>query len=639
MTDPSAELQIPLLTAGNDHAEEEQQFRRSQITVDTTAPGLSAGRSNSSDNDDDFRSVAYSSLGGGTRDDEACPPEVARASLARCLSTNFCSAVARSVWSPNLLSLFVLLTWKDDKDDILLPWSLSRVGIVQATLGLSQTLAGIWVTNSTHWCHYNGSTFCSARVMGWLGIRFPALIVALWALVIQTPHGTKNYSSFGWFLALNGLLGAVQGTLDVLLPMNFVQSFHYAMPSISNNDDATLNATKVRERWDLGTRLGAWVGTILIGILFAIVGNSWTVRNSFLVLLYGALVPAVFLGVWSCWIWGTTEEASSQQTNNTFRDVEDISPSNSENFYSVGSFDDDEDQGIFISTGSTGDLFFSPREYEEEFEPMSSPPAAAVDGEDTTETTPTRSCCCADQCLVPWLIHLSDALSSIASGMSTWYLPVFLVKLFDLRPVTVQVLYFMILACQWKSPQLAKDLTKTLGPCRAYILLQFVYVGLLLNMIVCHPKGIGVWIVSCLFIFHGALMNSTSVLSKVLIAAFVPLAEQPKWEKAETIQKLLWSSAGLLGSYVVSGWGLITNLYVTAAVQVLASLPLVVLYCARDPRFDYETTRMEQETRIETLSEQETRMDRRRRRAKRMTIVILLVLVLQVLVLLFGTKL
>jgi hypothetical protein len=85
-------------------------------------------------------------------------------------------------------------------------------------------------------------------------------------------------------------------------------------------------------------------------------------------------------------------------------------------------------------------------------------------------------------------------------------------------------------------------------------------------------------------------MNSTSQLSKNLISDYVPI-DDPSWrfwDWAKTFQKMLWSFAGLLGAYLVTNnrWGLLANFYATAFVQFLACLPLVVLYCLRDPRLE-----------------------------------------------------
>jgi len=191
---------------------------------------------------------------------------------------------------------------------------------------------------------------------------------------------------------------------------------------------------------------------------------------------------------------------------------------------------------------------------------------------------------------VPLLINAADVVSSLAGGMSTWYFPVFLVKQSNLGPMVVQCLYLVIPLGQWLSPKLAKGLSGCIGPCRACILMQWMYVVLILSMIACYLKGCPTWTVCALYVLHGSLMNSTSSLSHKMVAQYVPAEEHHKWGITTNLQMLLWSCAGLLGGYVVGRWGLLVNFYSTAVFQVVASVPLAILYCLLDPRLEESET-------------------------------------------------
>jgi hypothetical protein len=74
------------------------------------------------------------------------------------------------------------------------------------------------------------------------------------------------------------------------------------------------------------------------------------------------------------------------------------------------------------------------------------------------------------------------------------------------------------------------------------------------------------------------MMNSTGSLSKEVLLDSIPKEDLAKWNSMEKLQMFLWSGSAALGGVLVGYRGIVFNFYVTAGLQLLASLPLVCLF-------------------------------------------------------------
>ena len=573
----SSTLREPLLAPGDDHVvdEEHPQQRRCQSTNSGFGEegefpaGPGERNNNTNEGNGDSNDEGDSSWSTSSQDpNSSYPPDLiatAETNVRRSLAIVVGDFATKSIWNQNLLSVFVVLVWKNRPE---------YVGFVQATLGLFQTMSSVAATwlISTRRFNYNYNTN-SGRMLTLL-LKLASLaglcvtVVSLCVIVMQDPTNTSSFfpseegSMFLWFLLANGLWGVFWGVTDSALSIVLVESASVATP-FTTTTTATLQYTI--QEWHRRVELGGVFGTLLAIAFFFKLGNEWTIRNCLVVMTCGVacnLVGVVLL----CFLrpmalddddddnWdGSTEQERYEPL--VPQDEERID----ENYVAAGSSSTEDDEGAHESTAT------------DEAEPHT----------------------CADQVLVPLLIHLSDAFSSLAGGISSWYFPLFLVQLLKLRPVSVQCLCLIIPMGQRLSPYLAKQLASAIGPCLACISMQWTYVAVLLSMTACVSRGYttnSVWTISALlYVFHGSLMNSTSFLSQSLISQYVPFKEQHRWDKAETFQKLLWSCSGILGGCLVassSKWGLVANFYATAILQFLACLPLAVLYCLKNPQLE-----------------------------------------------------
>ena len=503
--------------------------------------------------------------------------QYAKKNIRRTLALTFFTFTSRSVWSQSLLSIYVILVWKDHPE---------YVGYVLATMGMIQMISSALIRCVTR--RFDISSYNKCR-------RFLLLILA--SLISVSAMGLSLYaiaikrSRFDLFLLANGLWGMSWGVSESILPIIFSESS--ATLAVNNNNKTTDSTYKM---CSILVRLGIIVGSLLTLIVFERLGNQWNIENCVTVMLIGmgCNLPVIFL---LCSLKtipfddAEVEESGEEEEEDEQQEYYDAFSIAYESALLLS--DEEIMDKNYIVEGSLEDRLFIP---EEDGEGVDYHPVLGIDdshdshvdeGTEIEDRKSSQSVCCSNKIRVPILIHLADILSSFAGGMSIWYFPVFLVQRLKLDPVSIQFLYLIIPLGQWLSPYLAKLLSSVIGPCRACISMQGTYVLFMISMITCHLKGYPIWIICTLYVLHSSLMNSTSTLSRSMILQYVPVEDQHKWGNiAESIQMLLWSCAGVTGGIIVGKYGLLIVFFVTVALQFLATLPLAILYCVLDPRLD-----------------------------------------------------
>lgn len=88
------------------------------------------------------------------------------------------------------------------------------------------------------------------------------------------------------------------------------------------------------------------------------------------------------------------------------------------------------------------------------------------------------------------------------------------------------------------------------------------------------------WIVALictLLVFRTAFMNSTSALTKSVLMDHVPNNERAKWSALESFNMFSWSGSAALGGILVDHHGILFNFCITASLQLVATLPHLLL--------------------------------------------------------------
>ncbi|KAL3911848.1 MAG: hypothetical protein SGILL_007123, partial [Bacillariaceae sp.] len=466
--------------------------------------------------------------------------------VRRTLALTFFMFMSRSMWSQAPLSLFIAMAH---------PHHLEYVGYITAAIGFSQVVStSLSKYLLRKYQLYNRKAIVLTSLIGTL-----ATAASIKAILIDPA--SSNTVSLMWLFAAMSLWGTAWGTCDAILPVVFMES-----ASLSENQD------KKFRRCSRLIKGGNFCGGAMALGLFYWLGNVWTLGNCAVVMAVGLLLnEQVFFLLCSLRILpieeaedlGYEEEVVLEETSIEF-DLHDM---------------DCEQQEIDVLLASTHphDLGCLQRH-----ETLADGEADQQD--DEARDGSTSICCCKSLCdaRVPLLISMSDILSSFAGGMAVRYFPIFLAQQVALPPLIVQGLYLLVPIGQWISPYLAKGLAKCCGPLRISILFQWTFVIVMLSMIIGQANGLSTCGVCILFVMHGSLMNSTSALTKMTLSQNASAETIQRWRVADKLQMVLWAFGALIGGYIAGQFGMTIIFFATGALQLVASIPLVLLFVTSD---------------------------------------------------------
>ena len=401
-------------------------------------------------------------------------------------------AAGRSIWSQNVLAAFVYF---------LQSGSPEAVGYITAVMGLSQLIvsfpSGILADK------YRRDTLL--RVASKVGIV--AIAITLSALY---------YEDYRYLVVALAVWGTYWGITNTSVSALFADSIKQGQRAYYFTQRSTLIS--------LGNVMGPFVALLM----FASLGDRWTIRDCSLVMAVGQAVcfPAILL----------------------LRDLNDDD-----------ALPRSEQESLVTNEG---DLLTS-----------------RVQDESVDETIfPTRCPCVSRQRLVPTLVALSDATAGFSSGMSVRYIAIFLCDNLRLSPVKVQVVYILSPLMQALLMNIAQHLAKKFGRCHVAASLKWTGVLLMLSMVFSYLRGFPWWVICIFVVLRSAFMNSTNALTRSVVMDNVPKGERAKWSALESLNMFSWSGSAALGGILVAYKGIIFNFYITALLQLLATIPLIVVF-------------------------------------------------------------
>ena len=73
-------------------------------------------------------------------------------------------------------------------------------------------------------------------------------------------------------------------------------------------------------------------------------------------------------------------------------------------------------------------------------------------------------------------------------------------------------------------------------------------------------------------------MNSTQGLTKSVLMDNVPSDERGRWTSLEAVNRMSWSGSAVIGGWLIGEGGILFNFYITAIIQIVATVPLFFLF-------------------------------------------------------------
>jgi hypothetical protein len=488
-------------------------------------------------------------------EDENNNPAILSPNLSRILIFTWFAFTGRSIWSQSMLAVFIFLLQNQSHPE--------TVGYVAAVMGMSQVIASFPAK-------YLANTFKRHTMLKLAsGVGMGAVVIMVLGMFL--PFRGSVSSSLQFLVVSLGLWGTSWGICDTALPVVFANSIpHHSRRPYYFRRGASL------------IRLGSVTGPLIAMVVFHYLGNEWTRWNCAVVMAVGLFIcmPAIVI---LCYLKDRDDEDDDDNDDNgRYTDLPDEILLQENRHPQEYKQNDVEACYINATPELAVDQLDVSNDDGGEEEDQYSLSFEMMDRRNMERSGPRLWCGCRKQVLIPTLITFAEAVSGIASGMSIRYFPIFFVHQLHLSPIQVQSMYMITPLGQLAFTKLARYLASRFGaPCLVMVAFQWSFVCLLVSLILCHVKwGSPVWIVCSLYVLLASLMNSTSALGKAIVLNAVPRQDVGKWDFVDSLNMFVWSASAAFGGFLVGWKGIIFNFWVTAGLQLLASLPLIALFAS-----------------------------------------------------------
>ena len=415
----------------------------------------------------------------------------------------------RSVWSQSVLSTFVFLLKKDD---------YRAVGFITAVMGLAQLVTSF----PTGYLADRYRRDLLLRVASVVGL----LAMASTLFAIHKSH----YVALVIGLAVWGSYWGISNT---------------AMSAIFADSIPTGERSKYFTQRSLLMNVGFAVGPMASLVMFAVLGDTWSVRDCATVLAVGQAIclPAVMLLCFLSDDYVVQHETPHDESNEET------------NISAIAGINRNDTNQAAISIGD----------------------ATLEDDAGQNTSSGTVLCCLPNERRIAIFVASADLISGLASGMSIRYFPIFFVDSLKMGPVLVQILYAISPLCLAGCMKVAQRMSKTFGRCRIAVTFKWIGILLMYAMVAVHESGQPRWLVCTIYVLRTAFMNSTGALTRSVLMDNVPTKERARWAALESLNMFSWSGSAALGGVLVGYTGLVPLFCITASIQFLATFPLIFL--------------------------------------------------------------
>lgn len=437
---------------------------------------------------------------------------------------SFLVFAGRSTWNQTILSAFVFLLKNDNPE---------YVGLLTGIMGVSQLLTS-----------------------------FPAGILAD---KYRRDSVLKIASGVGFIASLSTIIASIQLSFRGLEVSLAIWGIFWGISkpplsalfadSMSNGEMSHYFTQRMIAQF-----MGSATGPIVSIVMFSILGDDWNARECAVVMCVGNLmcIPGVlvlcFLSDDYCILQNSDEEEEDtpQSTSLLVKDGTD-------NFEDII----DRPETSINSSESLDSLSVHSEE-------------VGMDDSDA-QRVGDNFLCISETKVVPILVSVADFSSALASGMSIRYFPIFLLDNLKLKPIQVQIVYLLGVSFVIAFSKAAHYGGERVGRLFFTALTKWIGISMMIAMIISYQKNMPPIIICIFFILRMAFMNSTGALTKSVLMDAVPKNERAKWSSLESVNMFNWSGSAALGGVLVNVEGIVFNFYVTAAFQMFATVPLMIL--------------------------------------------------------------
>ena len=173
---------------------------------------------------------------------------------------------------------------------------------------------------------------------------------------------------------------------------------------------------------------------------------------------------------------------------------------------------------------------------------------------------------------IPYIIFAQDIVSSIGSGMTIKFFPLFFKDDIGMSPSRVQCIFFVAPLMMAVSSSLASRLASSgFGRVQTRLLFSVLGVSCLYTMVffksvLTHRP---LWLVP-IYVVRTSLMNGTQPLQESILMDFVPKNVRGRWKSLDALASVGWCGSAALGGWLADRYDYTRTFLVTAILQSVA---------------------------------------------------------------------
>jgi len=172
------------------------------------------------------------------------------------------------------------------------------------------------------------------------------------------------------------------------------------------------------------------------------------------------------------------------------------------------------------------------------------------------------------------LLVTSNVMIGMGAGMSIKFFPVFFRSLYNMQPISVQLIMGITSIFTGLFGLLAQYFSKKKGRGEMIFAVQFsatvclIFIGF-------YPA---IFFLVPLFILRGALMNAAQPLSRSILMDVVPKKHRGKWNSIETVAwGLFWNASAVVGGFLIGDNNFQRCFFITAGIYLIGTIPILML--------------------------------------------------------------
>jgi len=200
------------------------------------------------------------------------------------------------------------------------------------------------------------------------------------------------------------------------------------------------------------------------------------------------------------------------------------------------------------------------------------PNVVTADGEDEggvtlVDSTPARCGGCLKPTSVPYIVAMSDFITSMGAGMTVKFFNLFFIQDYGFSNLginTLMAVYPLAIACMM---QVLRKVAKRTGRAQAS------WSSFILNAscFLVFWKVENLYLLLFIFLLRGSLANAVYPIDRSIVMDYVPSSQRGKWNAVESFSSMTWCGSAFIGGYLADSHDYRYTFLITALLYFASS--------------------------------------------------------------------